>query len=130
MSKKILSLALVGLLLNLTLVNFAYADSKEEKEARRVEKVKTGIRSLGTGENARVEIKLKDKTKLKGYISRIDENSFVVVDDKTGNTTEVPYPQAKQVKGNNLSTGAKIAIGVIVGLAVISLIAHIAHSID
>lgn len=36
----------------------------------------------------------------------------MIVDDKTGGTTAVPYPQVKKVKGNNLSTGAKIVIGV------------------
>ena len=29
----------------------------------------------------------------------------------TGATTPVAYPQVKQIKGNNLSTNAKIAIG-------------------
>ena len=35
--------------------------------------------------------------------------------------TQVPYPQAKQVKGNNLSKGAKIAIGMaaVVGATVL-----------
>ena len=38
---------------------------------------------------------------------------------KTGGATEVPYPQVKSVKGNNLSTGAKIAIGVGIAILVI-----------
>jgi hypothetical protein len=36
--------------------------------------------------------------------------------------TQVAYPQVKSVKGNNLSTGAKIAIGVGIAAAVIVLI--------
>ena len=42
-----------------------YADSKAEKEARFGEKVKEGVRRLGTGEATRVEVRLRDKTKLK-----------------------------------------------------------------
>jgi hypothetical protein len=34
----------------------------------------------------------------------------------------VPYGQVKNVKGNNLSTGAKVAIGVGIGLVVLILI--------
>jgi hypothetical protein len=118
MIKKALPLVLIGLLINMAGVRFAYAGSKEEKEARFVEKVKESINRLGTGETARVEVKLHDKTKLKGYISQAGDESFVVVDAKTGAATKVAYPQVKQVKGNNLSKGAQIAIAVGIMLAV------------
>ena len=118
MSKKPLSLAMVGLLLNIVWVIPAYASSKEETRVRSAEKVKEGIGRLGTGPEARVEIKLRDGKKLKGYISEAGENSFVIVDAKSGAASTVPYPQVKQVTGNNLSKGAKIAItvGIVVGL--------------
>ena len=112
MFKKVLSLVLVGFLLNVTGVSFAYAGSKEEKETRFAEKVKEGIGKLGTGAAARVEVKLRDKTKLKGYVGEAGEDSFVIVDEKTGATSTVTYSQVKQVKGHNLSKGAEIAIGV------------------
>ncbi len=122
MFKKILSLALIGLLINLVSISPAYADSKEAKQARFVERVKKSIAKLGTGTDARVEVKLRDKTKLTGYLREAGEDSFVVVDAKNGVATTVAYPQVKQVKGNNLSTGAKIAIGVAIGVAVVLLI--------
>lgn len=112
MFKKVLSVVLVGFLLNVTGASVAYAGSREEKEARFAEKVKEGISKLGTGAEARIEVKLRDKTKLKGYISEAGRDSFVMVDDKTGATATVTYSQVKQVKGNNLSRGAEIAIGV------------------
>ncbi len=117
MFKKVLSSTLVILVINLAFGTTAFASTKEEKEARFAAKVKNEIAKLGTGTDARVEVKLRDKTKLKGYISQIKENSFVVVADDTNTPTEVPYPQTKQVKGNNLSTGAKIAIGIGIGVA-------------
>ncbi|CAN5540587.1 hypothetical protein BH18ACI1_BH18ACI1_24220 [soil metagenome] len=118
MFKKILSLALVILVINLAFGATAFADAKADKEAKFAAKVRNELAKLGTGTDARVEVKLRDKTKLKGYISQINENSFVVVADDTNTPTEVPYPQTKQVKGNNLSTGAKIAIGVGIGVAI------------
>lgn len=120
MFKKSLSFVLIILSLNVIGVSSAYADSKEEKEARFAEKVKAGIAKLGTGTEARVEVKLRDKTKLKGYVSQINENSFVVVEDDTGAATEVPYPNARQVKGNNLSKGVGVAIAV--GILVVAII--------
>jgi len=114
MLKNVLCLVLVGFLLSLAGVRPAYAGSKEEKETRFAEKVKEGISKLGTGTDARIEVKLRDKTKLKGYVSEAGEDSFVIVDEKTSATSRVTYAQVKQVKGNNLNTAVEIAIGVAV----------------
>jgi len=117
MFKKYLTLTLVVLVLNLAFGSTAFATTEGEKEAKFVEKVKTNVTKLGTGKDARVEVKLKDGTKLKGYVSQINESSFVVMNEKTAVATEVPYPNVKQVKGNNWSTGATIAV--VVGVILI-----------
>ena len=122
MLRKVLSLALVGLLLNLVNMGSVYADPKEQKQVRFVEQVKKSIAKLGTGTDARVEVTLLDKTKLKGYLRSVGEDGFIVVDAKSGVATTVAYPQVKQVKGNNLSTGSKIAIGVAIGVAIVLLL--------
>lgn len=121
MFKKLLALSLVALLINLTALP-AYAASKEEKEARFAEKVKANVMKVGTGEAARVKIKLRDKTKVAGYIKTADDEGFTVVDSKTGIATTIAYPQVKSVQGHNLSTGAKIAIGVGIAAAIIFII--------
>ena len=109
MLKKIISVAVVVVLTNLVGISSAHARSSEEKEARFVEKIKDGVSKLGTGEAARIKVRLKDKTKVEGYISEADDVSFVVVDAKTGYATRVTYPQVKSVKGNNHSTMLDIA---------------------
>ena len=122
MFKQLLSLSLVALLINLAAVTPAYAASKEEKQARFAEKVKASVMKFGTGEAARVKIKLQDKTKLTGYISAADGEGFTVIDKKTGIATTVVYSQVKSVEGHNLSTGAKIAIGAGIAAAIIFII--------
>ena len=121
MFKKYSTLVLTVLVINLFLAIPAFANTKEEKEARFAAKVKSAVAKLGTGTDARIEVKLKDKTKLKGYVGQINENSFVVIDAKTGAATEVPYPNAGQIRGNNLSTGAKVAIGLGILAAVLAI---------
>jgi len=119
MLKRVLAVTLVTILFcTLVSVQSASADSKEEKQARFAEKVKTGISKLGVGKDALVEVKLRDKTKLAGYIDGVSEGSFVVANMKTGNLTSVAYSEVTQVKGHNLSTGAKIAIGVAIGVGI------------
>lgn|ERR1051325_4034091 len=112
MSRRLISLLVCEALILFVCSTSVTAGSREDKAARNAQKVKVAVGKLGTGPSARVEVKLQDKTKLKGYIDQIADDHFVVISDNTGAATAIPYPQVKQVKGNNLSTGAKIAIGV------------------
>jgi len=112
MLKQVVCLLVVMFVVDVSGVSAVYASSREEKETRFTEQVKEGIHKLGTGAEARIEVKLRDKTKLKGYVGEAGEDSFVIVDENTRATSTVSYSQVKQVKGNNISTAAKIAIGV------------------
>lgn len=122
--QKYLSLVLIGsLLLMLASTPVAAATTKEEKAAAHAAKVKTEIGKLGTGPDAQIRVKLRDKTKLSGYVSQANADSFVITDPKTGTATKVPYPNVTQAKGKNLSTGAIIAItaGIAVGVTLLVL---------
>ena len=122
MFRKLATLLLVVCVINLAGVRLAYAESKEEKHARFAEKVKANVQKLGTGESTRVKIRLRDQSKLEGYISDASGDTFTITNRKTGVATTVACPQVKSVQGNNLSTGAKIAIGVGIAAAVIFII--------
>lgn len=63
-----------------------------------------------------MKIKLRDKTKLEGYISDAGEESLVIKDAITGAANRVAYTPVKTVKGSNLSTGEWITIGALVGV--------------
>lgn len=122
MLKRTLSYVLIVSIVIATGSSSALAADANAKEAAFVEKVKASIVKLGTGPSAQVEIKLRDKNKLKGYIKESNEERFSMVDAKTGVTTEIAYAQVKQVKGNNLSTGAKVAIGVGVAFVILLVV--------
>jgi hypothetical protein len=122
MPRKLLALIIAVLLLNLLCVVPVGAATRREDEARSAEKVKDEIARLGTGQQARIELKLRDGTKLKGYVSELDETHFVVVDAKSSVATTVAYPQVHKVKGNNLSRGVKIAIAVSAAMGALLLI--------
>lgn len=65
------------------------------------------------GNNARVEVKLRDTTKVKGHITAIAPDSFTVSDSKTGTTNTVAYNEVDTVKkaGGGLSTKSWLIIG-------------------
>ena len=124
MFKKSIAYFLISaLFVSLFVVPSALAKTKEEKALEHATKVKTEIAKLGTGTDARIAVKLRDKTKVAGYVSEIGEEAFVITDLKSGATTTVPYPNVTQAKGKNLSTGAIIAIsvGVAVGVTILVL---------
>ncbi len=123
MLKKVLSLVVVVAVFHVGFcVQTASARSKAEKQARFAERVKACIVQLGVGEESYVTVKLRDKTKLAGYISEAREESFVVTNLKTSEATTVAYADVKKVKGHNLSTGAKVAIGAGIAFAVVLII--------
>ncbi len=123
MFKKTLSLALIGLILNLALYSIVKANVNLEKDTKFAEQVKANIARLGIGKDARIEIKLKDGTKLKGYVSEVKDTSFVLTSEDNEMSKEIPYPQVQKAKGKNSKTGLRILAVV----AVIGLIALLAY---
>ena len=122
---KSLSVMLIVLLLSTTCVRASHAGPQQGQSGSRAEKVKAGLRKLGVGESARVEVKLRDGSKLKGYIREAGEDGFVVVDRKTGEARAVTYEQVDKLKGKGLSTGTKVAIGFGIAAAVLGTLALI-----
>ncbi len=127
MLTKLLSLALAGLLAHAVgFVTPRPVGAAGDSDALFAAKVKAEVAKLGAGSNARVKVRLRDKTKLEGYVSEVAEEHFVVTDSKTGKAVTVSYSEVEKVKGNNLSAGAKIGIAVAVAAAVGVIIAVVA----
>ena len=88
----------------------ASAGTRAEKEVKFAAKVRDGIPGLGTGPDARIKVKLRDKSKLVGYVSHVGDTDFKVI-DAAGQGTSVQFPDVAQVQGNNLRTRWKVVIG-------------------
>ncbi len=117
MIKKCLSTLLIGLMLLFTNLQSINAQTSTGNNAA-VSKIKANVTKRGTGEKARVNIKMLNGTKMKGYISQTGEDSFTLTDSKTKQTSTLAYSDVAQVKGTGLSTTSKILIGVGVGIAI------------
>ena len=125
MLKKVLCLVLTGFLINAVAACSAYGRSQDE-QARNIEKVKENVRKLGVGKDARVEVKLQDGRKLKGYIQEAGEDNFTLIDSRSGAATSVAYAQVKELKGTNRSTAAKVGINVAKAVGIVAAVAGIA----
>jgi hypothetical protein len=97
------------------------AERTTDKKAARTARIRDDILRLGTGPDTRIKLERRDGTRLEGIVAASDESSFTVADAQ-GRTTQVPYGDVTKVKGQNLATGWKIAIGVGIGVGVAFLV--------
>jgi hypothetical protein len=127
MFKRLLAVSVSVLVLHAFMFHAtASASVKQQTDAAKIAKVKEGVRKLGTGCDARVNVKLFDGRKFKGYIKESADNSFVVVEDKSQAEVAVDYSQVKEIRGKNGLTAAKVAITVGKGVLVVAAVAGIA----
>jgi small nuclear ribonucleoprotein (snRNP)-like protein len=112
MFRRAFAIMLSGVLL-VTAFGFQPALAQTGNETQALEKVRARVQKIGVGRNARVEVKLRDNTQLKGYISAADQDSFTVIDSNTGSTRTVSYADSSSVKkaGSGLSAKTWIILG-------------------
>ena len=96
MMKVLISLLLSNALVVLSCTSSFGLSFQGEKEAKEIADVKSRIQKLGI--TARVEIKLRNKKKLKGYVQQIAEDHLIISDLKTNTETRVAYTEILQVK--------------------------------
>ena len=125
MTKKYLSLILIGVLLSLVAGGQALARVPGMDETQSVEKIKAKIAKLGVGEKARAEIKLRNGKTIKGYVSGAGTDDFQITDRKTGQSTTIRYADVVEVKKPGMSKLTKIVIVAGIGVVVVALIGYI-----
>ena len=93
-----------ALFLNFTAASPALAGAAQDAESAR--KAKEAVAKVGTGPKARVEVRLKDGTKLKGHVAEATDDGFSVV-DASGGTTRVAYADVEKVKAAGGGSGLR-----------------------
>ena len=132
MFKKILTLALAGLLLAAQPGATAFAASRATQDADTMEKVRANIDRAGLGEKARVTVRMKDGSERKGYVSERRGEEFVLRDRKTDAPSVIRFADVARVSVNRgHSTARNTALGVGIGAgAVLLTLALLIASLD
>lgn len=112
MLRRTLAIVLSGLLLPAAF-GFQGAGAQSLRDQLATEKIRTKVLKTGVGVNARVEVKLRDNTQLRGYISEADSDSFTVVEGGSGSTKTISYADTQSVKkaGGGVSAKTWIILG-------------------
>ena len=110
MSRKLISVLLITLLVHLVSTQ-SYADPQRKAKRTHAEKVKAAVAKVGSGLETRVTVSLRDREgEVKGYISKIDEDSFVITDPHTGITTTIPYWAVRSLAAFNASSRVRVSV--------------------
>lgn len=126
MFRTLLSLVLVVLLMQ-GLSAAPVIAAQVNNDAQAIEKVRAKVAKIGTGDKARVTVKRKDGTKIKGNITQAGADDFTVRDKKTNDTTTISYRDVAKVEDNRGQSDSKniftaIALGVGAFVAVIAVV--------
>lgn len=124
MLKKTFSLVLAGILLS-AIFGFQTTSAKAGTAAQQAAEARAKVLRIGVGSKSRVEVKLRDDSKVKGYVSASSDDSFTVTDSKTGASRTIAYADVAKVNKSGGSSmrkriliGAVVAAGVIAGIIV------------
>ena len=119
MLKKYLTLTLTILIMNLFFGISAFAQTQNDKDSRLVLNIKNTVAGVGTEPNRKIKITLKDGTKLKGYVTEIKDDNFVLVDKKKGKAAALRYSQVGKAKSDGFSKITAIFVAAAVTGAVV-----------
>ena len=108
-----LSLTITAMML--TLPSLAMAQSNPE-----IERVRGKVQVLSTSRDTQVEVKFRDKTKIKGYITSVEPVSFTLRDPKSRASQSIAYSEVDSVSkaDDGVSTKTWLIIGGIAAGAV------------
>ncbi len=121
--KKHLTIILIGSLGFLASGGQTLARNSGKDKVLTVEEIKAKIAKLGTGKKAKAQIKLRTGEKIKGFVDSAGDDSFAFTERDTKQTKTIAYADVVEVKkSGGLSTGAKIAIGLGIGVVVLAIV--------
>lgn len=103
-----LALSLIITAVSLALPQHAIAQSNTE-----IEKVRAKVQILSTSKDSQVEVKFRDKTKVKGYITAVEPVSFTLKNPKDGKSQSIGYAEVDSVSkaSGGVSTKTWLIIG-------------------
>ena len=98
---------LMAFLLLATLAPLIYSQSSVSKS----ETIRLAVEKIGTGEKAKVELALKDGSKVKGYISSSSSEAVTIAGKDVSGTRVINYSDIERIKKRGgLGRGAIAAI--------------------
>ena len=78
-----------------------------------IEKIRAKVQTLAASKDSQVEVKFRDRTKLKGYIESADPLAFSLRDPKAGTSQSIAYSEVESI--SKASSGVSTKTWLILG---------------
>lgn len=100
----------------LSLIIFGLPVMVMAQASAEVEKIRGQVQILSAGKDSLVEVRFRDKTKVKGYIASVESVSFTLKDPKDGKLQSITYSEVDRVTKANTGVSTKTWL-IIAGVA-------------
>jgi hypothetical protein len=96
----------------ITALSFLPATASAQSNAE-IEKVRARVQTLSVSKDSQVEVKFRDRTKIKGYIDRVEPVSFTLRNPKDGTSQSITYSEVDSISkaGGGISTKTWLILG-------------------
>ena len=110
MIKKHLAIALSAIL---SAISFGLPATARAQSTSDSNQIRARVQKLAMSKGSQVQVKFRDKTKLKGYIDSVDPVSFTLRDSKSGTTQSIAYSEVENVSkaSDGVSTKTWLILG-------------------
>jgi len=108
--KKHLAIALSAIL---SAISFGLPATARAQSTSDSNQIRARVQKLAMSKGSQVQVKFRDKTKLKGYIDSVDPVSFTLRDSKSGTTQSIAYSEVENVSkaSDGVSTKTWLILG-------------------
>ena len=103
----------IALSLIITVVSFGLPAPVSAQSTSDTEKIHAKVMTLSASKDSQVEVKFRDRTKIKGYIDSVEPLAFKLRDPKDGKVQSIVYSEVESVNkaGGGVSTKTWLIIG-------------------
>lgn len=97
----------------ITLMSFGLPLTAKAQSNSEAEKIRSKVHTLSASKGSQVQVKFRDRTKLKGYIEAVEPLSFTLRDPKNGTTQSIAYSEVESISkaSDGVSTKTWLIIG-------------------
>lgn len=109
MSKKYLAITLSVII---TALSFGLPATTSAQSTAEIEKIRAKVQTLSASKESQVQVKFRDRTKVKGYIESVEPVTFKLRDPKDGTSQSIAYSEVESVsKADGVSTKTWLILG-------------------
>ena len=97
----------------MTVLSFGPTVATKAQTTAEIDKIRAKVQTLSATKDTQVEVKFRDRTKLKGYIDSVEPVTFKLRDPKLGTTQSIAYSEVDSISkaGDGISTKTWLIVG-------------------